>query len=292
MAPARVPEHVLQNAIALDAAKLLYVPVPRAGSTALLWALARSEGLTDDHFAASTKLEVTRALTIHDLTRWGGVRRLAGRGERELDEILRSDEWLRFTVVREPVRRLWSAWVTKILLRDPRFVRAFGAEDWFPRTIEDADGVARAFRAFAAVLADRPDAWHDPHWSSQVDLAALEQLDYSVVGRMEDLGAVLAVVDEHLRGCDRAPLVLGAENASLLPFTRGVLDAETAAACADWTARDRTGLGYPSVPAGDGGLDREWVAAVTASLPAVNAVAERNERIGDLRELLRRSRAS
>ena len=291
MAPPRVSEHVLGNAIALDAAKLLYVPVPRAGSTALLWALARSEGLADDHFAASTKLEVTRALTIHDLTRWGEGRRLAGRGERELDEILRSDEWLRFTVVREPVRRLWSAWVTKILLRDPRFVRAFAAEDWFPRSIADAEDVTRAFCDFVAVLADRPQTWHDPHWSSQVDLAGLEELDYRIVGRMEDLGAVLAVVDEHLRGYGRAPLQLGAENASLLPFARGLLDAETAVACTDWTARDRTVLGYPSVAAGDG-LDREWLATVTAALPAVKAVAERNERIGDLRDLLRRSRAS
>jgi Sulfotransferase family len=291
MAPPRVPEHVLGNAIALDAAKLLYVPVPRAGSTALLWALARSEGLGEEHFTDSTKLEVTRALTIHDLTRWGDGRRLAGRGERQLEEILRSEEWLRFTVVREPVRRLWSVWVTKILLRDPRFVRAFGAEHWFPRAIEDADGVARAFRSFVAVLAGRPDTWHDPHWSSQVDLAGLEELDYRVVGRMEDLGAVVAVVDEHLRDYGRAPLQLGAENASLLPYTRGLLDAETAVACADWTARDRTALGYPSVAEGDA-LDREWVAAVTAALPAVNAVAERNERIGDLRELLTRSRAS
>jgi hypothetical protein len=290
MAPPRVPEHIVQNAIALDGAKLLYVPVPRAGSTAILWALARSEGLAEEHFAGSTKLEVTRALTIHDLTRWGENRRLTGRRGRELEEILRSDEWLRFTVVREPVRRLWSAWVTKILLRDPRFVRAFGAEDWFPRAMEDATDVVRAFRRFVSTLADRPETWHDPHWSSQVDLAGVEELDYRVVGRMEDLGAVLSVVDEHLRGDGRAPLALGAENASLLPFTRGALDAETAAASADWTARDRTVLDYPPVPAGD--LDAEWVAAVTAALPAIGAVAERNERIGDLRDLIRRSPAS
>ena len=291
MAPRRVPEHVVQNAIALGEAKLLYVPVPRAGSTAILWALARSEGLAEEHFVESTKLEVTRALTIHDLTRWGESRRLAGRSERELEEILGSDDWLRFTVVREPVRRLWSAWVTKILLRDPRFVRAFGAEDWFPRAIDDAAGVVRAFRRFVATLADRPETWHDPHWSSQVDLAGIEELDYRVVGRMEDLGAVLSVLDEHLRGHGRAPLVLGAENASLVPFTRGALDAETAAASADWTARDRSVLGYPPMRAGDG-LDGEWVAAATAALRAIDAVAERNERIGDLRDLIRRSPAS
>ena len=281
----------MQNAVALDAVKLLYVPVPRAGSTAILWALAGSEGLAEEHFRDSPKLEVTRALTIHDLTRWGDGRRLTGRSTRELEEILGSDDWLRFTVVREPVRRLWSAWVTKILLRDPRFVRAFGSEDWFPRSVGDAEDVALAFRRFVAVLADRPEEWQDPHWSGQVGLAGIGEIDYRFVGRMEDLPAALGIVDEHLRGHGRPPLSPGSANASLLPFAQGVLDQETAHACSVWTELDRAVLGYASAPTGDG-LDDAWLAVVTAALPAIRAVAERNERIGDLRSLLRRSRES
>lgn len=286
----RPPEHVVRNAIALDAVELVYVPVPRAGSTAILWALAASEGLSREHFATSEKLEVTRALTVHDLTRWGDARLLAARSGRQLDEALGSDSWLRFTVVREPVRRLWSAWVTKILLRDPRFVAAFGSEDWFPRGLSRADEVVQAFRRFVSVLADRPASWHDPHWSAQADLVGVGEVDYRVVGTMERADLGLGAVDEHLHLHGRAPLALERENVSLLPFSAGLLDAATSGACAAFTARDRAAFGYPELEAG--AFDDGWAAAVEAALPAVEAVAERNERIDDLRDLLRGSRPS
>jgi Sulfotransferase family len=290
MTRSRVPAHVLENGIALDDVALLYVPVPRAGSTAVLWALAESEGLSEERFHGSDKLEVTRALTVHDLSVWGD-RRLAARSEHEQYDILRSEAWLRFTVVREPVRRVWSAWLTKALLRDPRFVAAFGGEEWFPRRIGSAEGVAGAFRRFVAELAQRPAEWHDPHWFAQADLVGLDEIGYSVVARIEELPGALAPIDDRLARHGRPPLALRHENASLLPFDPGLLDGETAEALAAWTARDREAFGYPETSAGDV-LDAGWVAAVEAALPAVRAVAERNERVGDLRALLRRSRAS
>ena len=291
MARPRAPEHVLENGIALDEVQLLYVPVPRAGSTAVLWALAESEQLPESRFFESGKLEVTRALTVHDLSLWGEARRLAGRSSKDLDRILTSDDWLRFTVIREPVRRIWSAWLTKVLLSDPRFVAAFGAEDWFRRRVGGAGGVVAAFRSFVAVLGERDAEWHDPHWSAQADLAGVDDIAYSLVARMEELPATLALVDEHLGRHGRRPLVLRRENASLLPFTPGLLDGAAAGALAAWASRDRRAFGYPELPAGDG-LDADWLAGVEAALPAVRAVAERNERIGDLRALLRGSRAS
>jgi hypothetical protein len=291
MARPQAPEHVLENGIALDDVKLLYVPVPRAGSTAILWALAASEQLPAERFFESGKLEVTRALTVHDLSLWGEARRLAGRSSTDLDRILTSDDWLRFTVIREPVRRIWSAWLTKVLLRDPRFVTAFGAEDWFPRRVGDPGEIVAAFRTFVAVLRERPTEWHDPHWSAQADLAGLDDVAYSVVARMEELRGALTQVDEHLGRHGRRPLALRRENASLLPFTPGLLDGATAEALTAWTTRDRAVFGYPEIAAGDG-VDADWLSGVEAALPAVSAVAERNERIGDLRALLRRSRAS
>jgi hypothetical protein len=291
MARPRAPEHVLQNGIALDEAQLLYVPVPRAGSTAVLWALAESEQLPEGHFFESGNLEVTRALTVHDLSLWGEARRLAGRSSKDLDRILTSDDWLRFTVIREPVRRIWSAWLTKVLLRDPRFVTSFGAEDWFPRRVGDAGEVVAAFRRFVAVLGERPLEWHDPHWSAQADLAGVDDVAYSLVARMEELSGALAPVDERLGSHGRRPLALRRANASLLPFTPGLLDGATAGVLAAWTSRDRAVFGYPQIGAGNR-LDADWLSGVEAALPAVRAVAERNERIGDLRALLRRSRAS
>ena len=261
----QVPPHVEQAAVALDDVKLLYVPVPKAASTAILWALAESEGIADETFLGSTKLEVTRALTVHDMTLWEPARRLLGRGERELEEIFLTDEWLRFTVVREPVRRLWSTWVTKILVRDPRFVAMFGSAEWFPPPPRGAEDVVEGFRRFVSVLGRHPTPWHDPHWLPQADLLGVDDLAYHVLGRVEDVPRALAVVDGWLEARGRGPLRLRRENASLLPFSPGLLDRESAEACSTWTARDREAFGYEPMPAG-AGLDERWRATVEAAL--------------------------
>ena len=52
MAP-RIPGHVLRSAVVLEDVELLYVPVPKAGCTAILKALAEVAGLPDDELARS-----------------------------------------------------------------------------------------------------------------------------------------------------------------------------------------------------------------------------------------------
>jgi hypothetical protein len=75
-----LPPHVESAAIVLDELQLVYVPVPKAGSTATLWALFELVvGLDRDEFIRSPKLEVTRALTIHDTSIWGSRHRLDAR---------------------------------------------------------------------------------------------------------------------------------------------------------------------------------------------------------------------
>ena len=104
---------------------------PKAGSTAVLWGLLELTDLDPAAFRHSTKLETTRALTIHDASIWGSAYRLDPR-RRDPRELFAAKDWLSFTVVRDPMRRIWSAWVAKILVRDPRFVRQYGAESGFP----------------------------------------------------------------------------------------------------------------------------------------------------------------
>ena len=287
-----LPRHVTEAAVVLDEVELLYVPVPKAGSTALLWALLGLAELESEAFNGSTKLEVTRALTIHDTTIWGSAHRLASRSDEDVAALFESADWLTVTVVREPVRRIWSAWVSKILLRDPRFVAAYGGEDWFPDPPLSARQVVASFRRFVDVLADRPEEWHDPHWSSQADLVGSGELDYDVVGRVEEISAVLRVVDTHLRARGRDGLTLPYANPSLVPFVPEVLDLESWERCAVLTASDKGAFGYEHVPRATAEPDASWVAEVEGRIPAILAVIERNERIGDLKQLVRRSRAS
>lgn len=280
-----VPAHVQAAAIVLEDARLIYVPTPRAGSTAVLWGLLELTDLDPAAFRHSTKLETTRALTIHDASIWGSAYRLDPR-RRDPRELFAAKDWLSFTVVRDPIRRIWSAWVAKILVRDPRFVRQYGAESWFPEPPRTPDDVVRSFRAFVAALPVRPAEWHDPHWSSQVELVGADVLPYDLVARVEQLPHDLEPVTRHLRRHGRDALRLRRENASLLPFTAELLDTEGWEACVAFTAGDCDAFGY-AVPEGTAGPPLDvWVAKAEERLPGIQAAIERNERIGDLKELL------
>jgi Sulfotransferase family len=278
---------MLQTSVVLDDLRLLYVPVPKAGSTAILWALADVAGLTPADFERSTKLEVTRALTVHDFSIWGQSRRLDGRSAREVEQILSSDDWFRFTVVREPLRRLWSAWVSKLLVHDPRFVVTFGNEDWFPSPPDSSQDVVDSFRRFVRMLPTRPADWHDRHWAPQADLVAFASVRYDLVGRVERLGDALSVLTEHLRSRGRTLRQPGRENPALLPFASELFDEATLEACRCVVASDQEAFGYDRPKGSAAEPDASWHATVEANLGAIRAVSERNERIGDLRSVLR-----
>jgi Sulfotransferase family len=281
-----VSDYVLRESVALDELCLLYVPVPKAGSTAILWTLADLAGLGAEDFERSHKLEVTRALTVHDLSVWGPSRRLAGRSAEEVEWILGSDDWLRITVVREPVRRVWSGWISKILFRNPRFATFVG--DAPP--IASSQDVLDEFRSFVRALPDRPEL-RDVHWASQADLIDLGNVTYGHVGRVEDLDATMAVLAAHVapKGVRLAPF--RRENPSFVPYSPGVFDERALEACLAWTARDREAFGYPD-PASEGEPDEAWHAEVQAVLPAIHTIVEQNERIGDLRALVEELRGA
>ena len=114
--------------------------------------------------------EVSTALTVHDMSRWPPEHRLRRTSRAERDALLREDGWLRFTLVRDPATRLWSAWQSKLLLREPRFVDAFGEAPWFPRIPSAAGDLVEDFRRFVAAVG-RGEAT-DVHWAVQRDLIA------------------------------------------------------------------------------------------------------------------------
>ena len=282
--------HVWRSALVFDDYQLVYVPVPKSGSTSLLWALADLAELQRDAFEQSVKLEVTRALTVHDMSIWGKAHRLETRRIREARRLFESENWLTFTFVREPVRRLWSAWVSKILFQDPRFVAAFGAEDWFPGVLVSADDIVASFRRFVRVLPERPASWHDPHWSSQHELLGMSELRYGLIGRVEDLPAALAPIDAHLRNHGRDGLHVRRENESLLAFVPELLEPDDWESCEVFTRRDREAFGYDLQPRPRGDVDERWIRDAELQLPAIQAVVERNERIGDLKHVATSSR--
>jgi Sulfotransferase family len=276
--------HVEQRTIVLPELRVLFLPIPKAGCTSILWLLAELAGIPLDRFAHSDLAEPSPALTIHDMSLWPDENRLGGQPEEERERALTEEGWFRFTVVRDPAPRLWSAWQSKLLLREPRFLATFGDEPWFPRMPERPAELVEDFRRF--VLALGPDGPEDVHWAVQHDLA--EQLPLDHVGRVERLNETLGLLRAHVGGAVW-PAERPRENRSPIPMPPGAYDEPATAVVRDLYREDFEQYGYePPETATDGETDAAWAARVEPMLPLLRVAASRHARIGELHTLAQR----
>jgi hypothetical protein len=277
--------HVLERTVVVPAYRVLFLPMPKAACTNVLWMLAALAGIPPDRFDRSPLPEVSPALTVHDMNLWPDEHRLIRYDERERARLLTEDGWLRFSLVRDPAARLWSGWQSKLLLREPRFVEDFGAATWFPRVPWLAGEIVEDFRAFVAALAGGEG--EDVHWAVQHDL--IEQLPLTHVGRVERIEATLARLDAHLG--DAAGLDAGRhENRSPLPMPPGLYDIGAATALRDRHHADYAAFGYepPDGESGDRGAIAAWEAAVEPLLPLLRATIDEHVRLGQLHRIAQR----
>lgn len=276
-------DHVVRRTIVLPEHRILFMPTPKAACTTILWQLARLGGQPLDRFEESGLSEVSTALTVHDMTRWEQRFRFSKLSEEQRAEILASEDWLRFTIVRDPASRVWSAWQSKLLLREPRFVAEFGEQPWFPRIPDTPDHVIEDFRSFVRALADL--ALEDAHWTLQRDLLA--GLSFTHIGRTEALADTIALVEAHLAALGTGEtLEPGRDNRTPLRLPASAYDEAGAEVMNRRYAADFETYGYaPVVPATE--PDTAWAEAVVPVLPLLADVIDRNRRVGQLAGIAR-----
>lgn len=224
----------------------VFVVTPKAGCTSFLWMMAGLQGEDLGRFRRSVLSEVTQALTIHDWTCWQRTRVLDRLSDAELAVISPDNAWLIFCVTRHPLSRLWSAWQSKLLLREPRFVKLFGAADWFPRVPHDADEVARDFRRFVVALRNEPSLiTADPHWMPQHLMLNVAGVPYTHIGKTETLTETLDVLRAHLRAQGWAGDIPQLhENRSPLPLSEDLLCPEVVETIEQLYRADYACFGY------------------------------------------------
>jgi glycosyltransferase involved in cell wall biosynthesis len=267
--------HVQTRTVVLPDLRVLFLPMPKSGCTTVLWLLAEIAGLPPETFLRSTLPEVSPGLTVHDMGLWNDENRLSHYEGAGRARILEEDGWLRFTLVRHPGPRLWSAWYSKILLREPRFVDRFREEPWFPRIPQGPSDLIEDFRRFVAALPSGDV--EDVHWSVQSDLVA--QLPLGHVGRVERLDESLELLRAHV-GEERWRESSRHENRSALPMPAAYDDA-AAAVLRKRYAKDFEQFGYDPEELGGQPLD-EWQERVEPMVPLLADAIDRNARVGQL----------
>jgi hypothetical protein len=149
--------------------RALYIRVPKAACTTMLWGLLELEGHDPSIMHRSKNpLLSTPDTVVHDMALYP-VPTLSEVSSNLRDHALTDRQWSRIAIVRNPYARLYSAWESKILLRPPGNRRFRPA----PKLVETEKGVdiGASFRSFVSDLSAHRERWmSDEHFVRQADL--------------------------------------------------------------------------------------------------------------------------
>jgi hypothetical protein len=161
----------------------IYVSNPKAASsTVTLWLYRAHSG--DHSFSPATSIHAERGLPRPKEVGWNRV-----------VQMLRGEAF-RFTFVRDPVRRVESAYLDKVVRVDDD-KRAEKEKDLREILGLPATGEPLTFDQFVAGLEMQEPVRMNPHWRPQHLNLMHGLLEYDLVGRVETFDADLAKVREH-----------------------------------------------------------------------------------------------
>lgn len=155
--------------------KYVYVEVPKAGCGTMKATLGALEGARLNETHAQRFLDKP-----HNGVKSGAHVRPYQLPADLLEQVLTSNDYTRFTVVRNPSSRVLSGYLEKIqqgLRQSEEISQALGGK---------AAGDI-SFTEFLQVIKDQDSRDQDPHWRRQTDHIGLGMIDYNKIIHLEDL---------------------------------------------------------------------------------------------------------
>ncbi len=155
--------------------RIVYVRTPKAACTSLKWLIAELNGEDPQHFRGSVLPEIARSTTIHRRALWQKTPSLHDLSDDDLAAV-DPESWFIFGVVRHPAGRVWSAWQSKLLLQERRYMTRFADESWLPSVPSSTSDVQEDFRRFVLALRGPSGAriLRDPHFRPQAHMLTPE----------------------------------------------------------------------------------------------------------------------
>ena len=181
--------------------RAVYVSVNKAACTSMKWLVAGVQGERPEQFHISMSREVGRAMTIHKRSLWKRTPMLHRLPDAKLEQISPEAGWFIFAVVRHPAARVWSAWQSKLLLREPAWYERFGGEPWFPRVPTSTEEIGEDFARFVQFMEEQPDhpMVRNRHVAPQMRLLVPDAMPYSRIYGTREIPQLLSDFETHLR---------------------------------------------------------------------------------------------
>lgn len=231
---------------------------------------------------ASRGVGIGRDERAQRVENWIRTPTLADLSPNQIRRLYFSDDFFRFTTVRHPIVRCWSAYIDKILGGHPEYAD-YAAYGW--RNVpSDGEALVRGFEKFATALRDRPGLLGaDRHWAPQVAVLAIGAFPYDFVGRTEEFDDV-CMEWGRATGLDVRQVArsVGRRNARSLAFPWGAVGPASLEALAAVYAADLDAFGYsleaarPEAQPDDWfGVASDWLAMLGADRDGLSRTRRR-----------------
>jgi Sulfotransferase family len=283
-------DHLRNNAFLSQRHRLLYIATPKVASTSLKWWLASIEGCADDLRAVTNSQESDPDLAVHDSFNKVAPH-VTGLGLESLSEALSSDAYFRFAVVRNPYKRIFSAWQSKLLLREPIEIGPYIKSEFFHHRIQQEKDLVEAFEGFLEHLAsnEAPSSW-DHHWKPQAALLRPDLIRYTELTKIEHAEKLSKALGEWLGAHVPDPFAMRRTNESLIPYLPEFISERSAELIRVLYAEDFDVFGYERLlPASSQAFSAEHL---EITIKAIKLIRGRNERLGERAAQIQRLKQS
>jgi len=178
------------------AKRYLYFEVPKAACTQMKELLRLQEGAPPIKLFVGKLLETRREMFVHARENVP-LPSLIDLDDATQRDVLESDDFLRLTIVRNPYTRLVSAWKNKVVPCEPGCERLYLEIKGRLPDMHAKELIT--FDEFVGYLESKCDlSWCDQHYRRQVDHVFFEAMNFSHVGKVENMAASLARLQQHL----------------------------------------------------------------------------------------------
>lgn len=279
-----VREYLRWNSFYSAKHKLVYISVPKAACTTLKWWFAALEGAASELLAATDSIECDPELVIHD-NFYKVAPSVTGLPFELLSEVLTSETNFRFAVVRNPYKRIFSAWQDKLLLCEPSNIPPYRGCKFLNISIESASDIADSFEAFLEHLMNHeaPNYWNH-HWTPQTMLLRPDLVSYTMISKIESLSDLSQSLANHLPPGTPNPFSTRHANKNLIPYRREFISDRSVELIRFLYRMDFDVFDYDLEPPKS---DKEFSSdQLEVALHAIEIIRGRHQRIGEIRSTL------
>lgn len=254
-------------------AAIVYMATPKVACTSFKHLVAALHGVDVSTISHSLTGAKTSELAIHDraVIKQPSLLEIS---EYDRIQILGSADAVRFCIVRDPFRRLASAWLDCILCHSLSPIAPILRHIEFPDYAPDWCYLSERFGEFVGCIYDREcPHFSNHHWQTQCDLLLLDLINYNLVARLETLSDGVAVLMRHIEKRNLTWPGLPRFNETPVKYSSRLYTASTTRKVAEMYRADFKTFSYPT---------RIESSGVTPSLPDaefVRAIQNRNQRI-------------